>query len=393
MIWRDKLIMGKRKEVKAILANALIALRDHPEFQGIVRFDTFRQRTTICGQPPWSTVNIDRDWQPIDDLHTTEWIQNLGIAVGPDIVTTAVEVVAQENNFHPVIDYLSRCKWDGEPRLDQWTIQYLGADDSEYTRAISAKWMISAIARIMQPGCKADCALILEGKQGILKSTALKTLSQPWFADEIAELGSKDAAMQLVGAWIIEMAELDSVTRAEVSRIKAFLSRTSDRFRPPWGRRIIEQPRQCIFAGTVNNNQYLRDETGGRRFWPLPCSSIDVESLALARDQLWAEARDRYESDEVWWINNGDVRTEASHQQEARRLDDPWQAKIEPLIGLLSSTTAHEVLDLLNVPVINQDQLHANRVASCLKALGWARKSMRYQGKSVWRWVHPEKQA
>ena len=127
----------------------------------------------------------------------------------------------------------------------------------------------AGVARIFSPGAKADSCLILEGEQGTKKSTALKTLVQPWFTDEIAELGSKDAALQTRGVWIIEIAELDSMNRSEAGKIKEFMSRTTDRFRPPYGRRLIESPRQCIFAGSVNHTNYLRDETGARRFWPV----------------------------------------------------------------------------------------------------------------------------
>jgi predicted P-loop ATPase len=131
--------------------------------------------------------------------------------------------------------------------------------------------LISAVARVYEQGVKVDCALIPEGEQGLMKSTALKALSEPWFTDEIADLGSKDAAMQTRGVWVIEIAELDSMSRAEVSKIKSFISRVTDRFRPPYGKRLIESPRQCVFAASVNHSTYLRDETGGRHFWPVTC--------------------------------------------------------------------------------------------------------------------------
>ena len=168
---------------------------------------------------------------------------------------------------------------------------FLGVPDSPFVRAVGAKWMISAVARIFKPGCKADCALILEGLQGLGKSTAARVIADPWFSDEIAEFGSKDAAMQLSGVWVIELAELDSMNRAGVDVVKSFISRSNDRFRPPYGRRVTEVRRQCVFVGTVNGNDYLKDETGGRRFWPVQCESIDIDALRRNRTQLWAEAR------------------------------------------------------------------------------------------------------
>jgi len=135
--------------------------------------------------------------------------------------------------YHPVLNYLERCQWDGVARLDQWTVNYLGAPDTPYVRAVSSKWMISAVARVHRPGCKVDTGLILEGFQGIRKSTAIGVLANPWFTDEVADLGTKDSALQLAGVWILELAELDSMSRGEVSGIKAFMSRSKDRYRPP----------------------------------------------------------------------------------------------------------------------------------------------------------------
>jgi predicted P-loop ATPase len=172
--------------------------------------------------------------------------------------------------------------------------------------------------------------LILEGPQGIRKSTALKVLaSEPWFTDELAELGSKDAAQQMRGIWIIEMAELDAIGQADVSRIKAFLSRTTDRYRPPYERYVVTVPRQCVFAGTVNPDTYLRDETGNRRFWPLRCGDIDLDGLRRDRDQLWAEAVARYRAGAPWWIEDRALVAEASAAQEARYQGDAWDARIE----------------------------------------------------------------
>jgi predicted P-loop ATPase len=150
------------------------------------------------------------------------------------------------------------------------------------------------------------------------------------FTDELADLGSKDAAMQTRGVWIIELSELDSLSHSDVARIKAFMSRTTDRFRPPYGMRLVESPRQCVFAGTVNHGTYLRDETGGRRFWPVACGQIDVDALARDRDQLWAEAKTRFESGAVWWLETADLVRMASDQQIERYEGDPWEEVIAP---------------------------------------------------------------
>ncbi|HEY2528179.1 MAG TPA: virulence-associated E family protein, partial [Xanthobacteraceae bacterium] len=162
-----------------------------------------------------------------------------------------------------------------------------------YTAAVGTCMLIAAVARIYEPGCKADAVPIFEGKQGLLKSTAIKTMFYPWFTDELADLGSKDAAMQTRGIWGIEISELDAMTRGEVSKIKAFVSRTTDRFRPPYGKRVIESKRSCVFVGSTNSDDYLKDASGARRFQPVDLGvtgDIDIEGLRRDRDLLWAEA-------------------------------------------------------------------------------------------------------
>jgi predicted P-loop ATPase len=172
--------------------------------------------------------------------------------------------------------------------------------------------------------------LILEGPQGARKSTALKVLAgEAWFTDELAEIGSKDAAQQMRGVWIVEIAELDAIGRAEVSRIKAFLSRTADRYRPPYGRYVVDVPRQCVFAGSVNPDTYLRDETGNRRFWPLRCGTIDLDALRRDRDQLWAEAVMRYREGAIWWLDDPVLIAAADEIQATRLQADAWDDLIE----------------------------------------------------------------
>ena len=211
------------------------------------------------------------------------------------------------------------------PRIETWACRYLGAEDTAFNRSVGALWLISAVARIFRPGVKADHMLVLEGPQGARKSTALKILAgEDWFTDELPDLGSKDAAMHMQGVWIIEIAELDAIGKAEVSRIKAFLTRTTDRFRPPYGRYTIEVPRQCVFAGTVNPDTYLRDETGNRRFWPVRCGTIDIDALARDRDQLWAEAVARFRAGAIWWLDTPELIAAATAEQEKRYQADAW---------------------------------------------------------------------
>ncbi|MBX9751424.1 MAG: toprim domain-containing protein, partial [Roseococcus sp.] len=296
--WRKDLLLNDEGEPRPVLANAITALRAAPEWQDVLWHDAFATTTVARKPPPWigrAAEWIDTPWADRDDALVANWLQHQDIMVPMSIAGQAVEVVARDRLFHPVRDHLDALAWDGTPRLDSWLLRYLGAEDTPYHRAIGPRWMISAVARIYIPGCKADCALILEGPQGIRKSSALMAIAKPWFADRLSDLSSKDAAMETRGVWVIEIAELDTMGRAEVSTIKAFMSRTQDRFRPPYGKRLVDLPRQCVFAGSVNpEGGYLKDPTGGRRFWPVVCGNIDIPALEQDRDQLWAEARDRF---------------------------------------------------------------------------------------------------
>ena len=263
-------------------------------------------------------------------MRAAEWLQRRELNVTPMTVSRSVGAVAREITVHPVRDHLGALAWDGVPRIETWACRYLGAEDTAFNRSVGALWLISAVARIFRPGVKADHMLVLEGPQGARKSTALKILAgEDWFTDELPDLGSKDAAMHMQGVWIIEIAELDAIGKAEVSRIKAFLTRTTDRFRPPYGRYTIEVPRQCVFAGTVNPDTYLRDETGNRRFWPVRCGTIDIDALARDRDQLWAEAVARFRAGAIWWIDTPELIAAAKSEQEKRYQGDAWDARID----------------------------------------------------------------
>jgi len=249
------------------------------------------------------------------------------------------------------------------------------------------------VARIFEPGCKADCCLILEGDQGIKKSTALRVLAQPWFTDEIADLGSKDAAMQTRGVWVIEIAELESLSRSDVGKIKAFMSRATDRFRPPYGKRLIESPRQCVFAGSVNHGTYLRDETGGRRFWPVECKApaIDVDGLAECRDQLWAEATALYFDGKPWWLDSVALNREAASEQSDRYEGDPWD---ELILKWIEDRESVSIMDVLSVCLEKKKdtwtQWDKIRVARCLREQGWKRFNAGCRGAREWRYQRSE---
>jgi predicted P-loop ATPase len=390
MDWRRILITNKDGNPRPLLANALTALRNDPAWQGVLAFNEFAVRIEIQSRTPWGKEPGEQ-WTDNDDRLTSEWLQKESITVTTNVAGEAVQTVAMEHAFHPVRDYLNGLKWDEKPRLRNWVNTYLGVDpDKDIARAFGFMWMISAVARIFEPGCKADCCLILEGPQGIGKSTSLRVLSTPWFTDQLAELGTKDASMQCHGVWIVELAELDSINRSETSRIKAFMSATFDRFRLPYGKNVTQWPRGCVFAGSTNKDDYLRDETGARRFWPIKCTAVDVKALERDRDHLWAEAVHLYRGRKEWWLTDDTDITAAEAEQAARFEVDPWAEKISAFIQSRDEVTIGDVLTNIGKHEGQWTRADEMRVSAFLKSRKWAkvRTEVRTEVGTLRPWVY-----
>jgi predicted P-loop ATPase len=374
--WRSLLLVSPKKIPKAVLANALIALRQAPEWQGVLAYDEFAVATMVLKPPPWLKNEVGwvpKQWTDRDDALTADWLQHQDINVTVNVAAVAAETVAKDRSFHPIKDYLESLEWDGVERVANFAAGYLGAEDTPYHSAVSRCLFIAAVARIMQSGCKADYVPILEGAQGKGKSTAIALLFTPWFSDDLAELGTKDAAMQVRVAWGIEIAELASMTRGEIERVKAFITRKVDRFRPSYGRRVIEIPRQSLFIGSTNSDAYLKDETGGRRFWPIRCGDIDLKAIGRDRNQLWAEAVAHFKAGVSWWITDTEVVRLVRDEQAARYVDDPWQEPIARFLELQTDVSIGEVLSNLLIERARWTQSDQNRVSRCLRVLGWER--------------------
>jgi len=362
------MLLTSSKGPRSCVANAMTALRHAPELRGIVAWDELYGRPTVQSTTPWG-AQAGAPWRDVDDTYLAEWLQGCGIYCGPDMAHTAVEAVAHEHRHHPIREYLAGLEWDGMGRLDMWLSAYMGATATPYTASIGAWWLISAVARVMRPGCKADHMIVLEGPQGRGKSSVLEALAQPWFADRLPDVRSKDAILALSGVWVLELAELESLTRSEVEPVKAFLSCRTDHYRPPYGRAVIDVPRQCVLAGSTNSQAYLLDATGGRRFWPVECGDLHPDAMERERDQLWAEAAHAYHEGAAWWPRGAEVDT-CAEEQEARRKADPWEPVIASYMLSHDDVAIGEILAHLEVETGRQTPRDAARACAILTLQG-----------------------
>jgi predicted P-loop ATPase len=284
--------------------------------------------------------------------------------------------------------------------VESWLQSYFHVEDSEYVRAIGPRFLISAVARIYKPGCKVDHMLVLEGPQGKQKSEALRTLAinDDWFTDRLSHLASKDAVLETAGVLLVEIAEMDALTKATPSAQKSFLSRRRDRFRPPYGKHTISLPRQCVFAGTINPpaGGYLKDPTGSRRFWPAAClGMIDRDGLEQVLDQLWAEAVHLFKAGRPWWLETPELEALATAEQAARFAVDAWEERIREWLGDRLDVSIWEILeDALALDHRHWTQSAQKRVVAILTRMGFTRHRSRTPAGRQWRYQRdplPEK--
>ena len=388
--WESKLAR-KGGKITGSLENAYRVFNTAPMWHGVFRLNTFASRVEISRAPPFGGNGYPREIQDTDLTLAAVWLQSREIAVSPDTGHQALTAVAMANRFSPVREYLSGLIYDAVPRIDTWLIDHLGAADTELNKAFGAKFLISAVARAMNPGCQVDSMLVVEGRQGLRKSTALRVLfGSDWFTDHIPDLGNKDAAMQIQGVWLLEHAEMATLGKADAARAKEFITRRVDRFRSPYGRVVQDFPRQCVFAATVNpgGTGYLKDETGARRYWPVECGAgwpetrrIDTEALSAARDSLWAEAFARYHAGEAWWLDRADLET-AHTAAAAERYDaDPWADQVAGFVSGRPYAQLDAVFQFLGILTANRDKRSQMRLGGVMRSLGWVRTQRRIEGR------------
>lgn len=365
------------------LDNVCRILSRHDELRGRVWYDEFLQRM-VTSWPAGGAV----EWTDHHDSLLTLFLQRtMGLKLIKTLtVAQAVTAVAMSNPRNELTEYLNGLAWDGSGRLERFMPVAFGAGDTPYTQAVGRCWMVSMVARALDPGCKVDTLPVFEGAQGLQKSTAMQTLvGTRWFAEASESPTSKDFYQVLTGKLLVEIAELDAFNRTEVNTIKRVVSCRIDRYRAPYGRRADDHPRMCVFAGTTNRDDWNRDETGARRFWPVHCTSIDIGWIRANRDQLFAEAVALYRAGRSWW----DVPAEeAKTQQEARRQEDVWEGIIDHyLLGRDEITVGEILIGCLKVEESKMEKAHQMRVASVLRVLGWERKTVWRGDKTLKVWV------
>jgi predicted P-loop ATPase len=338
--WMKKLTYKpKTSDLDATAANVLLILRNDPMVKGAIGYNELLEREVIVRGLPWHPrVRNKRDgdpWVDSDSANLRVYMEQVwGLKNRADI-QDAFAVVQEENRFNPLKDYLSGLRWDGVYRLDDLLIRYLHAPDNDYVRAVTRKWFTAAVARVFEPGRKFDQMLVLCGPQGLGKSTLCQVMSRGRFSDSITDLRGKSAYEQLQGSWLVEFAELASMKRAEVEVIKNFVSKTEDSYRPAYGQFIRTYKRQCVFFGTTNDIEFLKDRTGNRRFWPVEVSGPEtvpeqgvLVGLEDEVDQLWAEAVMRYREGEALWLNDGALQQFARTEQERYTVQDELVGQI-----------------------------------------------------------------
>lgn len=325
--WKQKLRVTEKGGLSQTIENVTIILTHDPNLAGRLGFNEMDHSIVTLGSLPWRETKGPSQWTDADDAQLRLYLERVYGITGKDRIFDAVNVVANDHAFHPVRSYLDGCEWDGTPRVETLLVDYLGAEDTPYTRAVTRKALAAAVARIYRPGCKFDYMLTIRGAQGIGKSALIAKLGGPWFSDSFTTVQGKDAYEQVLGVWIMEVGELAGMKKAEAETIKLFVSKQSDRFRPAYGRRMQEFPRQCIFIGTTNETQFLRDTTGNRRFWVVdtpnePANDMWEELTPEAVRQVWGEAVAIYKAGEPLYLPK-DLEREAREIQETYEEENP----------------------------------------------------------------------
>ncbi len=372
-----KVIRGKNKTWAACLHNSKLWLAKHKRDVKI-RYDRFRQ-------------SIFLDDEPISDelviALTAEIEATLNVPWRQEHVRSALIDIAHKNQYSSLTNWLDSLAWDGTPRINRFFVDAFGCTPDAYSAECGKVLFLSAVARAYVPGCQADVMVVLIGAQGLGKSMGLAALcpNPDWFTDDIGDLADKRSSEGLRGKWVVEFSEFSRINRATVETAKGFLTRRSDWYRPAYGRTNKDFLRTCVFVGTTNNAQPLQDQEN-RRYMPAACTKGDLGWVAANRDQLWAEAVDRYRAGEKWWVTDEKLLEECREKQEAARFSDAWESILAEAFIADSQVTMEEACKVLRLGIDKLDKSSQTRIGIALNSSGFTRKRKRVLGALVYVW-------
>ncbi|WP_347989478.1 VapE domain-containing protein [Methylomonas sp. AM2-LC] len=377
--WSDDLIKKSNGAYEPCMTNVAKILRFHPLLKDCARFNEFSYAFERHGVP-WNPV--PGDWEDRDDLMLNEWlVDNLNLIIkNQGTIKDAVSLAAHYHHYHPVRDYLlSLPAWDGVDRLDFWLAEIVQAERKEFLILAGRFFLMGMVKRIFSPGCKFDYMLVLEGAQGMGKSSLFRALADPWFSETAFDVNTNEGNMAIQGVWLHEMAEMGQFSKAEDRDFKQFLTVVQDKFRRPYDKRHVTSPRVCLFGGTTNLDQYLKDMTGNRRIWPVRCDEVCLEWLTEHKEQLFAEAIQRVNAGERYWPTREEEKLYFEPEQEARKLDDQWIELLDAYVNEMSRRTYnwfptnHLLIKACGIErqKIDPHGAAAQRLGRVMLALGW----------------------
>jgi predicted P-loop ATPase len=393
--WRSLLrTRGRAGDPIADLHNTLIVLRNEPGFAVSFAFDEMQQVTIVRAKPPLCAGADAGDdfprWATDEDVsRLQEWLQMVMPKLSRENVFNALEEFARENPVHPLRLWL-RTREIGvrQPVLENWLSYALGVPNDAYHREVGRRFAIAMVARVFDPGCQADYMIVLEGPQGEEKSKFCRALaSDQYFSDHIPSLTGDHVrfSMHLRGKWLIEISELAAFNKvADVESLKALITRRVEIYTPKYGRKERHEPRQCVFIGTTNTDDWNRDETGGRRFWPVKVAHVDLEWLAEYRDQLFAEAVAAYEAGEPHWPDRNFERRIIAPQQDKRLFHDAWEETLAQDLDWRATISIADAAQVIGIPRERLDMLAQKRLGAILRKLKWT-KALDGKGRAIWR--------
>lgn len=411
--WKSELTHNRDGRIESTLHNLQLILEHDERFAGLFWLNESSNQVLLAKDPPWASGTRD-EFTDVDSCELAAWLQHpdhYSMIVSDEMALKTVITVARRHRRHPIRDYLHGLEWDGEARVDRMLVDLFGAADKLYNLQAARDFMVSAVSRILwvdpkQPhvGSKVDFMLVLEGLQGKKKTTALQALfGASWYVETLESPAGKDFYQVIQGCWGVEIAEMDSFTKADVTAVKGAITRLTDKYRAPYERMPRSYRRECVFVGTTNESEYLRDTTGGRRFLPVRVrddGSINLGALIEQRDQLWAEAVHLFRQGHEWWHLPDD----AEEEQEARFFEDSWEGRISRWLagadkrdgaypGRLYgqapdwTTTDELLLYALNVDTARHGRPEQMRVAGIMKRLGWKHTRVVVDERRERRWL------